>query len=81
MQQFVIAADPYVTNKPSNPYQLDESIFNSRCVWWKFLFNFKWKILSANKGDPDQKLSYATSDLGLHSLPMSPKLGRQAYMG
>ena len=30
------------------------------------LFCFRWKILLANKADPDQMPHYVASDLGLH---------------
>ena len=35
----------------------------------------------ANRGDPDQMLHSAASDLGLHCLPITPFRGLQATMG
>ena len=64
-------------NMPSgfvHPFQLDESISNSRGVWFIFFFFsflFLIEIRLANSGDPDQMPLSATSDLGLHCLPMT----------
>ena len=45
-----------------------------------FQFYFEQIFLSANSEDPDQTPRSAASNLGLHCLPMSQKMGRQAYM-
>ena len=45
------------------------------------LFNFRWKILLANTGDPDQMPHYVASDLGLHCLPMTLLWFFQVRMG
>ena len=48
-----------------------------------FLFKFKWNILQANNGDPDQTQRFVASGLDLYHLPtsFSPTKGRYAYMG
>ena len=52
---------------------LDESVCHFKGVKsiLSHLFNFLWKILSANNVDPDQMPHYVVSDLGLHFLPMT----------
>ena len=51
---------------------LDQSISSLRGVWSVFIAIFIGKpVINANSVDPDQTLHSATSDLGLHCLPMS----------
>ena len=67
--------NPHLPSGPVHPYQLEESIPKFRGVWhsFSFLFYFEWIFLLANSEDPDQMQRSATSDLGLHCLPMSQK--------
>ena len=50
-------------------------------VLFSFLFYYEYIFLLANSEDSDQTPRSAASDLGLHCLPISQRLGRQAYMG
>ena len=75
--------NPFKPNEISLSYQLDQSISVLRVVGWCFsiLFKFKKIILQANRGDPDQMLHYAMSDLGVHCLlcPIIRTLGLHEY--
>ena len=55
---------------------MDESILNFRGsgkVFFKFLFHFSMKFMSANRIAPDGMPHFAASHLGLFCLPMSHK--------
>ena len=67
--------NPFMPNVFSNPYQLDNSISNSRVVRWCFSVSFKIlkKLLQANRREPDQTPLFVASDLVLYCLPMSHK--------
>ena len=54
-------------------HSLDRSISVRRDVWLVFIFPclIVSPVFNANSEDPDQMLCSATSDLGLHRLPMS----------
>ena len=56
-----------------NYYMLNESIYHFKGVGSSMLvlFYFLWKILLANKVDPDQMPHYVASDLGRHGLPIT----------
>ena len=63
--------NPYVTNRRSTPYHLNESIF----IFWgirsnfSILFHFSMKIMSANRIAPDVTQRFAATHLGLFCLP------------
>ena len=67
--------NPYVTNRLSHPYHLDESTSILRVIKriFSFSFHFQMKIMSANRIVPDGTPHYAASHLGLFCLPMSHK--------
>ena len=75
----------HLPSGPIHPYQLDKSISNFKdvCATFSFLFYFEKIFLLANSEDLDQMpcSENAASDLGLHCLPRSQKMGRQANMG
>ena len=57
-------------------YSLDQSILNSRVSCYFLIINIllcvaEISIFNANSGDPDQMPHSATSDLGMHFLPMT----------
>ena len=65
-------SNPFKRNGISHFYQMDQSIFVLRVVGWSFSFysNFN-RTFCKQRSDA----TYATSDLGLHCLPMSHKKG------
>ena len=73
--QWLLSVNPLVTNGLSNPYHLDESIFNFRGfgINFSFSFHFPMKIMAANTIAPDGTPRFVASHLGLFCLPMSHK--------
>ena len=64
--------NPYLTNRFSHHYQLDESTFLG-VLGVIFLSDFSIKLLCANRIAPDGTPRSAASHLGLYCLPMSHK--------
>ena len=61
---------PFMPNRISHPYQMDEFISYLRGIG----VSFKCYILQANSAKPHQTLHFAAADLVLHCLVMSHKM-------
>ena len=73
--------NPYKPNEISHSYQFDMSIYIKRGVISFNSFSKLYTTFCKQMGDFDQTPRSATSDLGLHCLPICPQKGRYAYMG
>ena len=71
----IMQCNPYLTNRFSHHYQLDESTFVFRGVRCDFicLSHISMTFLCANRIPPDGTPRSAASHLGLFCLPMSQK--------